>query len=252
MARLLASAVVACLLAAAVASPSSDDLLGDCMEKAKLQRDDPIDQGDEGGYTVLHMAVAHNDEACLLAAVTAGADVSARTHDDGWTPLHVAAAMNKADGIRMLLAAAGRDIHHSTPQKEMLAAKCNIGGTPLHWAAKDGAIASVFTLIAHGADVEAQAQNGATPIFWAALDGHEGVVELLLEKNANAHHKDAEGHTVKDIAAAGCKQLLDWINDDADFETRPIVNVEPHLIVNVNHDHPGATHHHDHRVDSEL
>ncbi|GLT49458.1 hypothetical protein SLA2020_230110 [Shorea laevis] len=71
------------------------------------------------------------------------------------TPLHVSAGYNRADMVKLLLDWQG-------PEKVELEAKNMYGETPLHMAAKNGCNEAARLLLAHGAFIEAKANNGMT------------------------------------------------------------------------------------------
>ncbi len=71
----------------------------------------------------------------------------------------------------------------------------------LHKAAKDGDLERVKSLIAQGADVNAQDEKGWTPLHAAAGNGHEAVVEILIEQGADIKARNNKGSTPLHAAA---------------------------------------------------
>jgi ankyrin repeat protein len=53
----------------------------------------------------------------------------------------------------------------------------------------------IRTLLAHGADVEAQDDRQSTPLHLASFSGNLKAVQMLLERGANVHARDAYGST---------------------------------------------------------
>jgi ankyrin repeat protein len=67
------------------------------------------------------------------------------------------------------------------------------GMTPLIWAAHYGHTKSARLLISHGADINAQSTEGFTAIMLAAQYGYLETVRLLLESNADLRAKNKDG-----------------------------------------------------------
>ncbi|KAJ1419396.1 P-loop containing nucleoside triphosphate hydrolase [Sesbania bispinosa] len=128
------------------------------------------------------------------------------------TPLHVSAGHNRAEIVKFLLDWQG-------PDRVELEAKNMYGETPLHMAAKNGCSETARLLLAHGAFVEARANNGMTPLHlavWYSLRAEEVVtVKTLLEYNADCSAKDNEGMTPLNHLSQGpgtekLRELLLW------------------------------------------
>ncbi|CAM9538860.1 unnamed protein product [Ectocarpus fasciculatus] len=68
-------------------------------------------------------------------------------------------------------------------------AKDRFGKTPLHWAAGQGHLDVVLTLIGAGALVDSRSHSKATPLMLAALSGHAHVVRCLLCAGAGASNR---------------------------------------------------------------
>ncbi|CAK9172789.1 unnamed protein product [Ilex paraguariensis] len=128
------------------------------------------------------------------------------------TPLHVSAGYNKVEVVKFLLGWRG-------PEKVELEAKNMYGETPLHMAAKNGCNEAAEMLLAHGAFIEAKANNGMTPLHlavWHSLRAEDcSTVKTLLENNADCCAKDNEGLTPLNHLSQGpgsekLRQLLHW------------------------------------------
>ncbi|KAM6582256.1 hypothetical protein CsatB_009258 [Cannabis sativa] len=108
------------------------------------------------------------------------------------TPLHVAAGNNRTDIVKFLLELTG-------PHEVELEAKNMYGETPLHMAAKNGCNDAARMLLAHGAFIEAKANNGMTPlhlaVWYSLLYEDCSTVKTLLESNADCSAEDNEGIT---------------------------------------------------------
>lgn len=128
------------------------------------------------------------------------------------TPLHVSAGHNRTEIVKFLLDWQGTD-------KVEMEAKNMYGETPLHMAAKNGCNEATQLLLAHGAFVEARANNGMTPLHlavWHSLRAEEFLtVKTLLEYNADCSANDNEGMTPLNHLSQGpgtekLRELLHW------------------------------------------
>lgn len=117
--------------------------------------------------TPLHLAAALNRVDMVRRLLAAGAAVDART-SGGFTPLHWAASRDAAESAKLLLDA-GADVEARTPD----------GITPLHWAASKNAVSVVRLLLAAGARSDAATDKGQTPLHWALMNGSEDAAELI-------------------------------------------------------------------------
>ena len=64
-------------------------------------------------------------------------------------------------------------------------ARSNSGATPLLFAARKGSMNAVRALLAAGSDVNEKRPDGATPLLTAVINGHEDLVDMLLEQGAD-------------------------------------------------------------------
>ncbi|XP_022730421.1 uncharacterized protein LOC111285312 isoform X1 [Durio zibethinus] len=128
------------------------------------------------------------------------------------TPLHVSAGYDRAEIIKYLLDWQG-------PAKAELEAKNMYGETPLHMAAKNGCSEAARLLLAHGAFIEAKANNGMTPLHlavWYSIRSDDyATVKTLLEYNADCRAEDNEGmtpikHLSKGPGSEKLSELLHW------------------------------------------
>jgi ankyrin repeat protein len=170
------------------------------------------------GETVL-MTVARTgkvDAAKLLIAH--GADVNARESWKGQTALMWAAAQNHPDMVRELLAHGAEVNGRSNLQKwerqttaeprEKWLPPGNF--TPLHFAAREGALESVRVLVEAGADVNAVDPDGIGTMLMAIINGHYDVAAYLLEHGADPNLADKTGRTA--------------LYSAVDFHTMPVSN----------------------------
>lgn len=114
----------------------------------------------------------------------AGYDVNLPDNDTV-TLLHWASINNRSEIVKYLL--------------EKNAKVDSIGGdlnsTPLHWATRQGHLASVVLLMNAGADPQIKDAEGCSSIHLAAQFGHTAVVAYLIARNVNADTFDAGGMT---------------------------------------------------------
>jgi hypothetical protein len=122
--------------------------------------------------------VAVNDHVAVrgLLSTEAGKQSVAMVDDEeGLTALHVAAHNGAVDAAKLLLEA-GADVDHNHEHEH--------GYAPLHWAAQQGQINMVLTLLMHAANPDAAAKNGQTPLHLAAKNSHAVVCRALLMAGA--------------------------------------------------------------------
>jgi ankyrin repeat protein len=150
----------------------------------------------------IHEAVKKNDVAKVKNLIKNNPDLLLSKDEDGFTPLHLAAANGYKEMTEFLLAS-----------KADVNAKDNSGSTPLHQAATaEAQNADVLEmLIARKADVNATDTNGLTPLHYAALADRAKSVKVLLGHGAHADVKDkVEGNTPLIIAAGeGYKDVVE-------------------------------------------
>mmetsp|Transcript_71176 Transcript_71176/g.123501 ORF Transcript_71176/g.123501 Transcript_71176/m.123501 type:complete len:193 (+) Transcript_71176:78-656(+) len=126
------------------------------------------------GFTALHAALKYADEDIAFEVIRAGADINARSAEDGLTPLLFAAIEGK-DGVVRQLLSQGADVN-GTDYK---------GNTALHMAA--GAMgpcreSTILLLLGAGADLNIENHTGYTPVGVAEDMGGPAVSELLQSK----------------------------------------------------------------------
>jgi ankyrin repeat protein len=148
------------------------------------------------GETVLMTAARTGDAESVRLLLAHGADVNAAEGWHGQTALMWAALENHADVVQILLDAGADVMARSTVHdwvkisySEGNAPKMrDLGGlTALHFAARQGSLESVETLLDAGADVSAvEPQYQLTPLQLAIVNGHYRLAKRLLERGASA------------------------------------------------------------------
>lgn len=100
--------------------------------------------------------------------------ISAGARTETWPPLHLAAALGRADEVKRLVQA-GADLAERSQR-----GKC----TPLHMAVFSGDMETLRCLIDAGADVNAVQETGYTPLHCAAQMNRPEVARALLAAGA--------------------------------------------------------------------
>jgi len=123
---------------------------------------------DRWEWTPLHMAASLNRPEAARVLIAAGADVNARAAR-GRTPLFLA-AMDGNSAVAEVLLEKGADLN---------LAEESSGWLPLHRAVESGNLPLVRLLLAHGADPDPRAADGATPMILAEVHEHRQIADLL-------------------------------------------------------------------------
>ena len=82
-------------------------------------------------------------------------------------------------------------------------AKDDLGRSPLHWACRSGALATVKMLVKAGAGVRVTDTDGDTCLIFAAYFGHTETVRYIVSfPEVDVNHKDTDGNTALLLAAS--------------------------------------------------
>lgn len=130
------------------------------------------------GYSPLGLAAFFNRRDVVKALLERGAKPSTPSRDQGFTPLHSAAATDVGTADRevvRLLLDAGADPNATSGE----------GGTPLHTVAYTGDIEIAELLLAYGADPSATDKKGRTPLDLARDQKKVEVAALLHHSITN-------------------------------------------------------------------
>lgn len=150
----------------------------------------------------IHEAVKENDSAKVKRLIKDQPDLVFSKDEDGFTPLHLAAANGSKELSEFLV-----------ENRSEVNARDNNGSTPLHQAVTaEGQHNDVAEmLLAHKAVVNTSDKSGLTPLHYATLANNANAVKLLLSHGADANAKDSvEGNTPLIIAAGkGFKEVAE-------------------------------------------
>ncbi len=152
------------------------------------------------GTTPLMLAASSGRADAVKLLLDRGADPNARDITNGQTPVMFAAALNRAPVIQML-AERGASLTVTTKVSEVKPngsdkqakpedrAKnvARVGGnSALHFAAREGHVDAVKTLLANGANVnQLSLTDDMSPLLQSIITGHFDVAMVLLEHGAN-------------------------------------------------------------------
>lgn len=150
---------------------------------------DQVNQRDDDGDTMLHIAVQTGDHQIVLALLQHGADIEAR-NADGETPVELSAGVGSAAVMRTLLAK-GAKVHD--PRKL------------LRRAAWGGHVDIADILIKRGADlnvvVKDDNEERSTPLHAAVIANRPDMVDFLISRGADVNATDSIGRTPLHLAA---------------------------------------------------
>jgi hypothetical protein len=196
-----------------VPAPAPDQLLFWAVEDGDLQavesaltshRANPNALG-KWGKSVLHAASSRNNADIVTILLTHGADPN-HVDDESFGPLSAAAMAGDVAALTLLLDAGGKpDMVHPKDHTRRM--------TPLAWAANRGHLDAATLLIAHGANVNAQAADGNTPLMWADT---AAIAKLLLDNGADRTIRDKQGQNAREhhLAQAKFKKELGFPDSD--------------------------------------
>ncbi|MEO8306631.1 MAG: ankyrin repeat domain-containing protein [Pseudomonadota bacterium] len=167
--------------------------------KAGADADSPNADGETALMTV---ARTGNVEAAKLL-VAAGAKVNARENWGGQTPLIWAAAQNQPEMIRFLVSKGAevdaRSAVRDWPRRmtaEERPKDMNRGGmSGLMFAAREGHMEALRTLLKAGADPNFADPDGSTALIVALMNGHWDAAALLVDAGADVDTWDLWGQT---------------------------------------------------------
>jgi ankyrin repeat protein len=139
-----------------------------------------------GGTSALIQAAKARDGEALAALLKSGAAVNEKEKNGSTALLNAIASQNH--GNIQLLLARGADVNAATNP---------VGFSPLILAAMRDDLATVSSLIARGAKIDAEDTWGNTALMWAAFSeqANPELVNILLKSGADLNHKNKMGET---------------------------------------------------------
>ena len=141
-------------------------------EEEKTQLTNRLNEQNEKGETIVHIAAQNGQADAIHMLAGAGADVTI-ADNHGATPIHFAAYYGHANAI-CVLAVKGADV-----DKPMID-----GRTPVFIAVHNGHVEAIRMLADKGAKVDTPTKDGETPMHFAAYYGHANVIRVLADKGA--------------------------------------------------------------------
>lgn len=136
--------------------------------------------------TALMVAIRENDSAIVKILLDNGADINARTKVGDKPARRPAGAGGGSHGVGIIRSGIPENGSQAPTQG---------GLTPLLYAARDGRIDMVQSLVAKGANLELADANNITPLQMAIENENIALARYLLERGANPNSKDDYGRT---------------------------------------------------------
>ncbi|WP_353288553.1 ankyrin repeat domain-containing protein [Wolbachia endosymbiont (group A) of Pogonocherus hispidulus] len=179
-----------------------------CAKLAKVLIENGFDVNEECFITSLHQAAQSGSLEVAKLLLENGANVNAT--DGMGSPLHYAAKHGKTEVIELLL-----------ENKADINMQNRLGETPLHWAARDGAVEAGRLLSKKdGIKIDLEDRNGLTPLHYSIIDKHMDrtgdLAKILLEKGADPNFKNNWG----------CTPFYYAVNSYNDSYSQPEVDIE--------------------------
>ena len=129
-----------------------------------------------------HHAVSTNDLKYLRSLPADEVNQGPLDSSD-WTPLHVAAAQNKAEAMDILLAKGANPSAYSS----------TMGVSPIHLAVANGHLNIVEKLLDLKVDINVKNKAGGSPLELSIMSGNIAIFNLLMKSNVDIEQKNSNG-----------------------------------------------------------
>lgn len=133
--------------------------------------DGDLNQKNNMGRTLLHVAIKQKDKKLLQMFINAGVFIDL-ADSLGNTPLHYAVMANRLDLVKVLV-----------ENNADLNMGAEMEATPLHLAVSIGSLPIVKYLIDKGADYNQVDENNLSPIDYALDEQNKEILNYFLERN---------------------------------------------------------------------
>ncbi len=185
--------------------------------EAHIAAETDLDEQNNSGYAPLHYGVMKTRTEVVALLLEAGADPDV-VNNQSKTPLDLAISSSKDEIIDLLLEAGAAaeapvdSIHVLAWNNEVRGVKLHIyagtdidqadefGYIPLLLAVEQGHIGVVELLIQHEANLEVADEHGFTPLVMSAELNHPEVLQILLDAGADIEVEDKAERTALDWA----------------------------------------------------
>ncbi|KAK7463151.1 hypothetical protein BaRGS_00038263 [Batillaria attramentaria] len=147
-----------------------------------LQHNANIESFDAEGYKPLHIASKRNHLSVIKLFLQYGANVETQTQTSRQTALHVASAEGQTNACKLLL-----------ENDAMVNAVDTLECTPLHFACERGYPETVKVLLTSSADANAVNKDGFSPLHIASMKNQDQIIDILLQHGAEIDLTDLSG-----------------------------------------------------------
>ncbi|KAJ0004249.1 hypothetical protein NQD34_010463 [Periophthalmus magnuspinnatus] len=162
----------------------------DTAKLMKILQPQDVDLLLEGGDSLLHHAIALNNEEAVKFLLLNNANLNL-ANARGSTPLHLATEKHLKPLAELLLNRRSTSVN----------AKDEDQYTALHWAAQNGDEAITRLLLDKGAAINETDGQGRTPAHVACQHGQENVIRVLLSRGADVRVRGKDNWTALHFAA---------------------------------------------------